>query len=57
MSLNAFSKTNVLARRAVLLSPLALAGCSWFDDWFGEKKKLLPGKRENVFAGPARLGC
>ena len=40
----------MLARRAVLLAPLALAGCSWFDDWFGDKKKPLPGKRENVFA-------
>ena len=50
VSLNVFSKTGVLGRRAALLSPLALAGCSWFDDWFGDKKKLLPGKRETVFA-------
>jgi outer membrane protein assembly factor BamB len=40
----------MLARRAVLLTPLALAGCSWFDNLFGDKKKSLPGKRENVFA-------
>jgi outer membrane protein assembly factor BamB len=49
VSLNAFSKTHI-GRRAALLSPLALAGCSWFDDWFADKKKLLPGKRETVFA-------
>ena len=40
----------MLARRAVLLTPLALAGCSWLDNLFGDKKKSLPGKRENVFA-------
>jgi outer membrane protein assembly factor BamB len=38
-----------LARRAALLAPLTLAGCSMFDNWFGEKKALLPGKRESVF--------
>ncbi len=30
----------MLARRAVLLAPLALAGCSWFDDLFADKKNL-----------------
>ena len=50
MSLNAFSRTSMMARRAVLLTPLALAGCSWFEDLFGDKKTPLPGKRENVFA-------
>jgi outer membrane protein assembly factor BamB len=49
VSLNAFSKTSALARRTVLLAPLALGGCSLFDDWFGDKKAVLPGKRENVF--------
>jgi outer membrane protein assembly factor BamB len=49
VSAKAFSKTSLLARRTALLTPLALAGCSWFDDWFGEKKTFLPGKRENVF--------
>lgn len=36
-----------LARRAVLLAPLALGGCGLFD-WFGETKKPLPGKREPI---------
>jgi outer membrane protein assembly factor BamB len=38
-----------MARRTALLAPLALAGCSMFDNWFSEKKTILPGKRENVF--------
>ncbi len=50
MSLNAYSRTSKLGRRAVLVTPLALAGCSWFEDLFADKKKALPGKRENVFA-------
>jgi outer membrane protein assembly factor BamB len=37
-----------LARRAVLLAPLALSGCGIWDNWFGEVKKPLPGKREPV---------
>ena len=37
-----------LGRRAALTLPLALAGCSLFDDWFGERKPPLPGKREPV---------
>ncbi len=36
-----------LARRAVLLAPLALGGCGLFN-WFGETKKPLPGKREPI---------
>jgi outer membrane protein assembly factor BamB len=28
---------------------LALGGCSAFDDWFGDRKTSLPGKREAVF--------
>ncbi len=36
-------------RRAALLGPLALGGCSMFDDWFGSKKNPLPGKREPIF--------
>ncbi len=39
-----------MAARTALLAPLALGGCSLFDDWFGEKKASLPGKRENIFA-------
>jgi outer membrane protein assembly factor BamB len=50
VSLNAYSRTSMLGRRAVLLTPLALAGCSWLEDLFADKKKALPGKRENVFA-------
>jgi outer membrane protein assembly factor BamB len=43
-------KMTAFSRRAALLAPLALAGCSWFDDWFGTKKAPLPGKRESIFA-------
>lgn len=43
-----------LSRRAALAAPfampLALAGCSLFDDWFGTKKPTLPGKRESILA-------
>jgi outer membrane protein assembly factor BamB len=49
VSVNPTSKTTLLARRTALLAPLGLAGCSMFDDWFGEKKTILPGKRESVF--------
>lgn len=45
----AFSNTK-LARRSALLAPLALGGCSWLDDVFGDKKTILPGKREAVIA-------
>ena len=37
-----------MARRAVLLAPLALGGCGLWDNWFGTEKKPLPGKREPV---------
>ncbi|PPQ34596.1 outer membrane protein assembly factor BamB family protein [Rhodopila globiformis] len=37
-------------RRAALLAPLALAGCTWFDNLFNETKPPLPGKREAIFA-------
>ena len=49
VSLNASSKAGMLARRTALLAPLALGGCSVLETWFGEKKTLLPGKREAVF--------
>src|ERR1700712_3752244 len=49
VSVKAISKTAMLGRRSALLAPLALGGCSWFDDWFGDKKTALPGKRESVF--------
>lgn len=39
-----------LTRRAALAAPLALGGCSLFDDWFGDRKPALPGKRESIFA-------
>jgi outer membrane protein assembly factor BamB len=39
-----------LSRRAALLLPLAAAGCSWFDDLFGDKKDPLPGKRTGILA-------
>ena len=50
MTVNTTSKAGgaVITRRAALLAPLAVSGCSWFDDWFAEKKTNLPGKREGV---------
>jgi outer membrane protein assembly factor BamB len=42
-------RAGLLARRTALLAPLTLAGCSWFDNLFAEKKTILPGKRETVF--------
>ncbi|HEX3575721.1 MAG TPA: PQQ-binding-like beta-propeller repeat protein [Rhodopila sp.] len=50
MSNAGMSNVGRLGRRTALLAPLALAGCSSFDDWFGDKKTALPGKRENVMA-------
>ena len=51
MSVNATSKSSkLMGRRSALLVPLVLGGCSLFDDWFGERKPSLPGKREAVFA-------
>ncbi|MFL5286080.1 MAG: PQQ-binding-like beta-propeller repeat protein [Rhodopila sp.] len=38
-----------LSRRAALLAPLALGGCSLFENWFGDKKTPLPGDRESIF--------
>ncbi|MFL5254989.1 MAG: PQQ-binding-like beta-propeller repeat protein [Rhodopila sp.] len=51
MTVNTTSKAGgaVITRRAALLAPLAVSGCSWFDDWFSEKKTSLPGKRESIF--------
>ena len=43
-----------IARRAVLLAPLALSGCGVFSGWFGETKPPIPGKREPVL--PAKQG-
>jgi outer membrane protein assembly factor BamB len=42
------SHTYRLSRRAALLLPLAAGGCSWFDDWFGDKKAPLPGTRLDI---------
>jgi outer membrane protein assembly factor BamB len=39
-----------VARRAILLAPVALGGCDLFEGWFGTEKKPLPGKREPVMA-------
>jgi outer membrane protein assembly factor BamB len=44
-----------LSRRSVLLAPLALGGCGLFDDWFGNKKTPLPGRREPVLSTQAGL--
>ena len=47
--------TNRIARRTALLAPLALGGCSIWDDWFGTRKIPLVGKREPVIVGRGRL--
>lgn len=38
-----------LTRRGALLAPLAVGGCSWFDNLFNEKKTILPGERQSIF--------
>jgi outer membrane protein assembly factor BamB len=43
-----------LTRRSALLLPLAAAGCSTLDRWFGDTKTPLPGKREAIL--PPRRG-
>lgn len=48
-------RLTTVSRRAALLAPLALTGCGLFDSWFGEKKMLLPGKRESIFSGSKGL--
>lgn len=48
------STSGRLGRRAALLLPLGVAGCGLWDDWFGENKPPLPGKREPILA--ARRG-
>ena len=35
-----------MARRTALLAPLALGGCSLWDDWFSNKKTPLPPASE-----------
>jgi outer membrane protein assembly factor BamB len=45
----------LLARRAALLAPLALAGCSTIEGWFATNKKPLPGKREPITGTPRGL--
>jgi len=44
-----------LSRRAALLLPLAATGCSLFDDWFGDKKTPLEGKRSGILAAKRGL--
>jgi outer membrane protein assembly factor BamB len=43
-----------LTRRAALALPLAMTGCSWFDNLLGENKTPLEGRREPILA--ARRG-
>ena len=50
----ASGRSRPLSRRAVLLTPLALAGCETIEGWFTTKKTPLPGTREPL-ATP-RLG-
>jgi outer membrane protein assembly factor BamB len=49
------AKSGLLTRRSGLLAPLALSGCSLFEDWFGTTKTPLPGKREPILAGRRTL--
>ncbi|MCL2428158.1 MAG: PQQ-binding-like beta-propeller repeat protein [Alphaproteobacteria bacterium] len=44
-----------LGRRAALTLPIGLAGCGLFDEWFGDTKAPMPGKREAVIAGQRGL--
>jgi outer membrane protein assembly factor BamB len=44
-----------ITRRGALLAPLALGGCSLFDDWFGTRKIPLTGKREPILVGRRTL--
>jgi outer membrane protein assembly factor BamB len=44
-------RSPLLARRAALLAPLALAGCDTIQGWFTTNKKPLPGKRELIISG------
>jgi outer membrane protein assembly factor BamB len=44
-----------ISRRSALLAPLALGGCSLWDDWFGTRKTPLPGTREPILAGRRAL--
>ena len=45
-----------LSRRAALLGlPLGLAGCSAFDDYLGDNKRSLKGKRESVLGSRGGL--
>jgi len=48
-----------LSRRAALTLPLALpvalGGCDLWDNWFGEEKPPIPGKREPVLAATNSL--
>ena len=43
-------RSPLLARRAALLAPFALTGCSMVEGWFTTKKTPLPGKRELVIS-------
>lgn len=48
-------QSRTLSRRAALALPLAATGCSLFDDWFGETKKPLEGKRLPVLTATRGL--
>lgn len=50
MAENSLVERRGFSRRAALLAPLALGGCSLWDSWFGTEKTPLPGKREPVLA-------
>jgi hypothetical protein len=46
---------SAVGRRALLLMPLALSGCSLWDDWFGSEKTPIPGKRISVMSARSGL--
>jgi len=48
-------RRTALSRRAALALPLALGGCDLWDNWFGEEKAPIPGKREPVLAATNSL--
>ncbi|HKM62222.1 MAG TPA: PQQ-binding-like beta-propeller repeat protein [Acidisphaera sp.] len=44
-----------LLRASLLGAPLAVGGCSWFDDIFEDTKTPLPGKRISIVSARATL--
>ena len=49
------ARAATISRRSALLTPLALGGCSLWDDWFGTHKTPLPGKRDPILVAQRGL--